>query len=122
MANFKRTILTALLIAVLIIAAYAAAFIANNIKASKEAQAMLPAGEPEVHADNDVKSEDDTESGSEDENAFRLFGFCVLRAQSYGTQNCGKKLHRSVLLQQEGQEGPAAAGRSSVLPPHLRHR
>ena len=92
MEKAKRTILTVLILTALIIAAYAAAFIANNVKARKEAQAMMPAGEPEAHADDDMKSDEVKDSGYEDENASDPTEYEIGRAiADYAEQYIGKK-------------------------------
>ncbi len=70
MEKTKRTLLTVLILAALIIAAYGAAYIANNIEAAKADKddtpsADVPADEPDIHTDDDKKSDGDKESGDE---------------------------------------------------------
>ena len=66
MEKKKNKIKYYIILLALILAAYGVAYIANTIKTRKDAKTDKPDGQPEIHSDNDMTSDDDKDSGEED--------------------------------------------------------
>ena len=65
MEKIKNKLKLICILVILILIAYAAAYTANDLKNKKGAHALMPAGEPDIHRDDEKKSDGVKDSGDE---------------------------------------------------------